>query len=109
MPFNVIAFTSTVIAFFFGSLFNLYYSTDEQIIERSQQTPITRLRSRILALVTRCRRKKQPAVNKDEEGKSQKEERVETMEDEMKEEEGEEKEKEKEKQSSAALRRRVDR
>ena len=59
MPFNVIAFTSTVMAFFFGSMFNLLYSTDEQIKERMNGiTPLTRLRNRIVEFYQRlCRRK----------------------------------------------------
>ena len=51
MPFNVIAFTSTVLAFFFGSMFNLLYSTDAQIIERSTQTPLGRFRKRLRSLL----------------------------------------------------------
>ena len=57
MPFNVVAFTSTVLAFFFGSLFNLTYSTTAAIIQRSQQTPIARIRAKLQALLGRCRRR----------------------------------------------------
>ena len=56
MPFNVVAFTSTVLAFFFGSMFNLTYSTTADIIKRSQQTPVTRIKSRLAGLLARCRR-----------------------------------------------------
>ena len=56
MPFNVVAFTSTVLAFFFGSLFNLTYSTTANIVKRSQQTPLSRVRGRLAALRGRCRR-----------------------------------------------------
>jgi hypothetical protein len=34
MPFNVIAFSSTIIAFFFGSMFNTLYSSDEEVLLR---------------------------------------------------------------------------
>lgn len=34
MPFNVIAFTSTVLAFFWGSLFNMSYGSYEQVLKR---------------------------------------------------------------------------
>ena len=57
MPFNVIAFTSTALAFFFGSLFNALYSTDAQIIERARQTPLSRMKGRIQRLLRRCRRR----------------------------------------------------
>ena len=56
MPFNVVAFTSTVLAFFFGSLFNLTYSTTADIVARSQQTPIARIKGRLAALLGKCRR-----------------------------------------------------
>ena len=62
MPFNVIAFTSTVIAFLFGSLFNLFYSTDQQIRDRAQQTPIARLRNAAIAALQRCRRRRKQAA-----------------------------------------------
>jgi phosphatidylinositol glycan class T len=38
MPFNVIAFSSTVLAFFFGSLFNLLYSGPVEIMEREKRS-----------------------------------------------------------------------
>ena len=56
MPFNVVAFTSTVIAFFFGSLFNLTYATTADIIQRSQRTPITRIKAALLRVTRKCRR-----------------------------------------------------
>ena len=66
MPFNVIAFTSTVIAFLFGSLFNLFHSTDQQIRERAQRPPIVRLRnavrSTLHSAVQRCRRRRKEAA-----------------------------------------------
>ena len=34
MPFNVIAFTSTVLAFFIGSLFNMTFSKSEEVLKR---------------------------------------------------------------------------
>eukprot|EP00808_Paulinella_micropora_P006679 g44954.t1 len=36
MPFNVIAFTSTVLAFFFGSMFNMLYKPNKEILVRTQ-------------------------------------------------------------------------
>ena len=56
MPFNVVAFTSTVLAFFFGSLFNLTYSTTADIVARSRQTPLSRVKNRLTGLLGRCRR-----------------------------------------------------
>ena len=56
MPFNVVAFTSTVLAFFFGSLFNLTYSTTADIVQRSKQTPLSRIKSRLVALLGKCKR-----------------------------------------------------
>ena len=56
MPFNVVAFTSTVLAFFFGSLFNLTYSTTADIIKRSQQSPASRIRGKLQAMLERCKR-----------------------------------------------------
>ena len=56
MPFNVVAFTSTVLAFLFGSLFNLTYSTTADIVQRSKQTPLSRIKSKLAALLGRCRR-----------------------------------------------------
>eukprot|EP00457_Paulinella_chromatophora_P005423 gb/GEZN01005440.1/.p1 GENE.gb/GEZN01005440.1/~~gb/GEZN01005440.1/.p1 ORF type:complete len:592 (-),score=69.06 gb/GEZN01005440.1/:29-1804(-) len=44
MPFNVIAFTSTVLAFFFGSMFNMLYKTPKEILARSQGgSPLTKV------------------------------------------------------------------
>ena len=35
MPFNVIAFTSTLLAFFFGSVFNMLHSSSDEILRHS--------------------------------------------------------------------------
>jgi hypothetical protein len=48
MPFNVIAFTSTLLAFFFGSLFNMLHSSPNEILRRGRVTVGQRVRGSLL-------------------------------------------------------------
>ena len=62
MPFNVIAFTSTVLAFFWGSLFNMSYGSYEQVLkrkprrERDEQGKTVTIASNIKKMI--CKKKK---------------------------------------------------
>lgn len=55
MPFNVIAFTCTVMAFFFGSIFNMVYNSDEEILKRGESTVLSRFKERAGKLAN-CKR-----------------------------------------------------
>lgn len=57
MPFNVIAFTSTIMAFFLGSLFNMTFSSDAEVMRRSQANAT----NRFAAKFRRCRRRRAAA------------------------------------------------
>lgn len=50
MPFNVIAFTSTVFAFFFGSLFNMLYHVSSKIAEHEDKKLLARAAKKVKAL-----------------------------------------------------------
>lgn len=62
MPFNVVAFTSTVLAFFFGSVFNILTSSPDELLRRGRTSLLQRIIFFLVpkwrALVARCRRKK---------------------------------------------------
>ena len=49
MPFNVIAFTSTTLAFFFGSVFNMLHSSPNEILRRGRVTVGQRVRGNLVA------------------------------------------------------------
>lgn len=55
MPFNVIAFTSTVIAFCFGSLFRVLYESDQQILHDKQETKLIKLIRRLNQLIMKIK------------------------------------------------------
>lgn len=62
MPFNVIAFTSTVLAFFFGSLFNMTYSRTNEILKR--KAPYEEKQTLMQQIRNKCRWEKKKNPNK---------------------------------------------
>lgn len=58
MPFNVIAFTSTVLAFFFGSMFTVLFRDDHTLLHPPP--------NKLVALVQRCRARKRPGAGQAE-------------------------------------------
>jgi hypothetical protein len=58
MPFNVIAFTSTMAAFLFGSMFHVLYADEEEIIKRRYETPLDRVKSKLGRLLFCFRKRK---------------------------------------------------
>lgn len=53
MPFNVIAFTSTLLAFFFGSLFNTLYSSPPEVLKRGRTTLGQRICTKLLTIANK--------------------------------------------------------
>jgi hypothetical protein len=64
MPFNVIAFTSTLLAFFFGSIFNMLHSSPNEILRRGRVTVGQRVRSLIVNYFKNVFKKKAKAEPK---------------------------------------------
>lgn len=60
MPFNVIAFTSTLLAFFFGSLFNTLYSSPPEVLKRGRTTLGQRICTKLLAIVNKFAKCRKP-------------------------------------------------
>jgi len=62
MPFNVIAFTSTLLAFFFGSLFNTLYSSPPEVLKRGRTTLGQRICSKMLVIANKIAKCRKPRV-----------------------------------------------
>jgi phosphatidylinositol glycan class T len=54
MPFNVIAFSCTVLAFIFGSMFNLLFASDESVLRGKAKSPLKRA---IAATIAKLKKK----------------------------------------------------
>ena len=73
MPFNVIAFSCTIIAFAFGSIFNLLYKSMEAIDKRRRADKLRTLLEKIAIKLRLCDRKNEDEPGNEDDRKNEEE------------------------------------